>query len=130
MAELLFLYESCRTQLLPQFCLIRQEREITHDLKINSMLFLKENLEGNHYSWNNSGNNSTYTGMPSRRLFDRDNGDQVLFLINAYASETDSLSISEVHRIEKMIISELPMEAKSEISVFNWLKEIMNSVPA
>jgi hypothetical protein len=87
------------------------------------MPFLKENLQGHHYHWsNNADTNPAYTGQASRRFFDRDNGNQVLFLINLYESVSDKFTISEGHKIEKMINDQLPLEAKSEISVFNWLK--------
>lgn len=87
------------------------------------MAFLKEDLVGQHYSWGNTANPSAFTGQPSRRLFDRFNGNQVLFLINSYSSQSDKFSLDEAHRIEELINKYLPVEAKSEMSVFNWLKE-------
>lgn len=86
------------------------------------MAFLKENLQGLHYHWSSGETNPTYTGQPSRRFFDRDNGNQVLFLINLYESISDKFTISEGHKIEQMITDRLPLDARSEISVFNWLK--------
>lgn len=88
------------------------------------MPFLKENLQNSHYNWSNA-NNSAFTGQPSRRLFDRDNGNQVLFIINSYGSLTDKFTTSDGHRIENLLVNELPLNAKSEISVFNWIKELM-----
>jgi hypothetical protein len=86
------------------------------------MPFLKEDLAGQHYSWTNIINESAFTGHPSRRLFDRFNGHQVLFIINFYGSLTDRFTTGEGLKIEELISEQLPMEAKSEISVFNWLK--------
>ena len=87
------------------------------------MPFLKEDLTGQHYSWTGAVGSPTFTGHPSRRLFDRYNGHQVLFIINFYASLSDKFTLGEGHRIEELLSSRLPMEAKSEISVFNWLKD-------
>ena len=86
------------------------------------MPFLKEDLAGQHYSWTNATDPSSFNGLPSRRLFDRYNGDQVLFIINSCGSLTEQFTAGEGRKIEELISSQLPMEAKSEISVFNWLK--------
>lgn len=86
------------------------------------MPFLKDDLSGQHYSWNGAVSSPAFIGHPSRRLFDRFNGHQVLFIINFYASLSDRFTLREGRRIEEMISSQLPMEAKSEISVFNWLR--------
>jgi hypothetical protein len=88
------------------------------------MAFLKENLSNQHYTWSEGNQKPVFTGSPSRRLFDRFNGEQVLFMINLYGSVENEFSTEEGQRIEAMILNELPMEAKSEMSVFNWLKEI------
>jgi hypothetical protein len=92
------------------------------------MPLAKEDLQNPHYSWTSAPGLTLYNGQPSRRLFDRDNGDQVLFIINFYESETNSLSLTEAKRIEEMIMNELPLSAKSEISVLNWLKESFKPV--
>lgn len=88
------------------------------------MPFLKEDLAGQHYNWSNTDGSSPFAGHPSRRLFDRFNGDQVLFIINFYGALSDRSSVIEARKMEDMINNRLPMEAKSEISVFNWLKEV------
>ncbi len=93
------------------------------------MLFLKEDLSGNHYTWKEEKSKSTYSGQPSRRLFDRFDGDQVLFMINFYGSFSDKFTIEEGRRIEELLLNQLPSDTKSEISVFNWLREI-SSIPS
>ena len=85
------------------------------------MHFQKQDLNENYYTWKEG---SLYTGQPSRRLFDRFNGDQVLFLINFYGSLANRFSIREGRAIEYEISHHLPMEAKSEISVFNWIRNM------
>jgi len=84
------------------------------------MPFQKEQLTG-HYSWNNTTLNSL-TGEPSRRFFDRFNGDQVLFIINSYGSVSGQYTPDEAQRMEELINRYLPLDVKSEMSVFNWLK--------
>jgi|KBSSwiStaDraftv2_1062776.scaffolds.fasta_scaffold202415_2 hypothetical protein len=86
------------------------------------MPFSKEDLVCQHYHWNNNMNASIYTGRPSRRVFDRFNGEQVLFIINSYET-LSGCTLAEALQIEDMIANQLPLEIKSEISVFHWLKD-------
>jgi hypothetical protein len=90
------------------------------------MLFLKENLHF-HYNWSAEGTASTFTGSPSRRLFDRFNGNQVLFIINSFMSSSEKFTVDDARKVEELITTQLPMEAKSEISVLNWLQEVFNA---
>ncbi len=85
------------------------------------MPFLKEDLTHQEYNWNIPGE-SVFNGSPSRRAFNRYNGDQVLFIINFYGSMADKFSVVEGRKMEELISNQLPLEAKSEISVFNWLR--------
>ena len=81
----------------------------------------KEHLSANNnYSWTDE---FVFDGTPSRRLFDRRNGNQLLFIINLYASEVKGFSETDVTRIEGMLLNQLPEEIKSEISVLKWLQE-------
>ena len=85
------------------------------------MLFQKEHLSAeNNYNWTGE---FVFDGTPSRRLFDRQNGNQLLFIINLYASQSNDLSEDHVKKIEDLLVNKLPREIKSEMSVFNWLKE-------
>jgi hypothetical protein len=85
------------------------------------MLFSKEHLSpANNYNWTGE---FIFDGTPSRRLFDRQNGNQLLFIINLYASQSDKFSADQVQAIEEMLVNKLPEAVKSEISVLNWLKE-------
>ena len=81
----------------------------------------KEHLSaGYNYSWTDE---FVFDGTPSRRLFDRRNGNQILFIINLYASQVKGFAETDVARIEDMIINQLPEAIKSEISVLKWLQE-------
>ncbi|HET6994264.1 MAG TPA: hypothetical protein VFI06_04730 [Chitinophagaceae bacterium] len=85
------------------------------------MQFQKEDLEGTFYDWSDD-KQDLFTGRPSRRSFDRFNGNQVLFLINFYGSLSENFTLQEGKSLERRIQYELPIEAKSEISVFNWIR--------
>jgi hypothetical protein len=93
------------------------------------MLFQKQDMEGTHYTWNSKDEGGVYKGQPSRRLFDRYNGEQVLFLINFYASlSAESFTLQEGRRIEDQLYNHLPFGILSEISVFNWLRDSVSRV--
>lgn len=85
------------------------------------MHFRKEDMKGT-YKWAENNENNIFNGQPSRRVFDRYNGDQVLFIINFYGSLSGKSSIQESQMIEERIYNQLPLEIKSELSVFNWIR--------
>src|SRR5690349_19279585 len=87
------------------------------------MHFLKQDLECDHYEWIEE-KKDLFTGEPSRRAFDRFNGNQVLFLINLYGETSQQFTVEEGKTIEQKIQQELPVDAKSEIAVFNWIKKM------
>ena len=78
-------------------------------------------MDGTRYQWPH-GTSNVFIGTPSRRLFDPSNGYQVLFLINTFASFIGKQTIQDGKKIEHHLYNYLPLEVKSEISVFNWLK--------
>ncbi len=84
------------------------------------MSFLKEHLALNHYEW--SSPSLLYEGTPTRRYFDRGNGFQVLFLINCCSAFLDSLTIPIGRDIENRITHTMPLDLRSEVSVFRWLR--------
>lgn len=92
------------------------------------MPFLKEDLSCTHYQTDD--NQQLFTGQPTRRSFDRFNSSQVLFIINFYGSLSERFTIEEGRAIEQQIATRLPLEAKSELSVFNWIRNsATSSVP-
>lgn len=84
-------------------------------------VFTKDNLTL-EYKWPETPLHSLFTGLPGRRIFDRFNGFQVLFIINAIAALSDAFSTEAVPAIEKTINHHFADEANSELSVFNLLK--------
>ncbi len=85
------------------------------------MQFSKEDLKG-YYKWAVEDRSLLFTGSPTRRLFDRWNGNQVLFLINYFAALSDSFTIEEGQKLEDLLIHHLPVNINSEKSVFTWLQ--------
>ncbi len=92
------------------------------------MHFQKQDLDGEHYTWLEEGKKNIFTGQPTRRAFNRFNGDQVLFMINLYGAVSDQYTIYEGKKIEHKIVNRLPLEMQSEIAVFNWLTSIEGPV--
>lgn len=91
------------------------------------MHFQKQDLENDQYNWPGD-EQQMFNGQPSRRLFDRYNGNQVLFLINFYGSLSDRFTIAEGKEIEQRLRRDLPLEAQSEISVYNWIRNNTYSI--
>jgi hypothetical protein len=86
------------------------------------MYFKKEDMAGTHYTWSADVKKQVFTGQPSRRAFDRFNGDQVLFLINFYGSMLNEFSMQDGRALEHDILNHLPTNAFSEISAINWIR--------
>jgi hypothetical protein len=84
------------------------------------MHFSKDDLTG-YYKWAVEDRSSLFTGTPTRRLFDRWNGNQVLFLINTFLEQWPSSSTEDGKQVEDLLIHHLPVNINSEKSVFNWL---------
>ena len=85
------------------------------------MKFLKEHLTG-FYDWKPEAEIAMYDGNATRRLFDRWNGNQVLFVINVFLSNTGNMSIERGKMAESLILERLPLDTMSEVSVLNWLQ--------
>jgi hypothetical protein len=89
------------------------------------MEFTKEHLINKNYDWSTQPrhNHNVISSSPDRRLFDRLNGNQILYLINFFGHSVGNITIDDGQRIEDLITKELPAELKSEKAVFNWLIE-------
>ncbi len=88
------------------------------------MSFQREDMEVDYYKWDENPDQQLFSGEPSRRLFNRYNGDQVLFIINCYGALSEKFTTSQAKEIELEIINHLPLDAKSEISVLNWIRSL------
>ena len=84
------------------------------------MFFYKEHLIGKTYEWPEEKSTVAKT-TPGMQLFDRFNGNHLLYMINFFCTSVGAFSINDGQKIEKFIKT-LPSEVKSEIDVFNWLR--------
>lgn len=88
------------------------------------MLFSKEHLNG-LYNWLPEKETFVFDGQASRRLFNRFNGSQVLFIINLLLNNNGDFSLEQGKYIERLIINKLPLNSSSELTVFKWLRQEM-----
>jgi len=88
------------------------------------MFFLKEHLVNNNYEWSDAGRLASNNKSPGRMLFDRMNGEQVLFIINYFCQSIGKLDVTDGRKIEQLITTQLPINTRSEVSVFNWLRGV------
>lgn len=91
------------------------------------MSFSKEHLTG-LYNWTPEQETPLFEGSPSRRTFDRYNGNQVFFIITLLLERLGNSSIEQGREIELMIINKLPFASCSEHTVFNWLEKEMIAI--
>jgi hypothetical protein len=91
------------------------------------MSFTKEHLTG-LYNWSPEKETPLFEGSPSRRMFDRYNGNQVVFIIRLLLERSGNSSIEQGREIEMMIINKLPFTSASELTVFNWLEKEMITI--
>ena len=86
------------------------------------MLFSKEHMNG-LYDWPQERERSVYDGDATRRLFNRYNGNQVLFIINLIMDSCGCRTVDHGTKIERLIINQLPINPSSELTVYNWLRK-------
>ncbi len=85
------------------------------------MDFLEQHLNGKNYTWH-AGDKGVVLTQPDRRLFDRYNGNQILSMINFFGTSVGELTVEDGQKIEEIIIEQLPLEMKSQMAVYNWLR--------
>lgn len=86
------------------------------------MVFSKEHLKRNHYTWQMEIKHTDLTRAPDRRRFYPLNGNQLLYIINFFGISVGKLSVDDGVKMENLLAVGLPAELKSELSVFNWLR--------
>ena len=87
------------------------------------MKFIKEHLSGSNYDWDLGSQLHRMKEMtPTRNRFDRCNGNCILHMINLFNELIVTLTVKDAQHLELMLANELPLEAMSEMAVFNWLK--------
>ena len=94
----------------------------------NFLSFTKKDLAEVDYVWYDKQTAITLTAPiePSRRLFDRYDGNQILHMINYFAQTIQQCSVQQANMLERLLRNELPFGIKSELSVFRWLVSKFN----
>lgn len=76
----------------------------------------------NHYSWTVlPGDNPKISGVPDSTLFNRNEGYEVLYLINRFMSDTNIKNVESGQKIERMIRTGLPSDVRGQKNVVEWL---------
>jgi hypothetical protein len=86
------------------------------------MIFTKDSLQGSDYNWFPLSANILSDRFPTRKGFDRLSGDSMLRMINLFNLLISRLTLAEGRSMELALTKEFPLELRSEVSVFNWLK--------
>ncbi|MDZ7691867.1 MAG: hypothetical protein U5K69_12190 [Balneolaceae bacterium] len=74
------------------------------------------------YSWtSNLGKNPKFEGKPDSNLFDREEGHEVLYLINEYAKENNIDDKETAREIENQLRKNLDKNLTTQRSVFEWI---------
>ncbi|MCC7515071.1 MAG: hypothetical protein IT212_10325 [Bacteroidia bacterium] len=86
------------------------------------MSFTKTNMLYNHYSWTAlPGDNPKISGVPDSTLFNRNEGYEVLYLINRFMSDNNLKNVESGQKIERMIRTGLPGDVRGQKNVVEWL---------
>jgi hypothetical protein len=81
-------------------------------------------IYSDEYSWTVIDNdNPKVTGDPDKTLFNRNEGYEVLYLINKIAEINGLKQISSGQKIEKMIHDHLPSNIRSQKNVTDWIEK-------
>lgn len=86
------------------------------------MIFLKEHLAGS-YEWPIEREGLRFDNIATRRLFNRWNGYQTLFVINVFLMQAGLVPEQYGKKAEEMLLTKLPLNAMSEKKVVAWLNE-------
>ncbi len=88
------------------------------------ILFSKKNLCYEDYKWSvYPQNDPRVSGKPDQTPFDRQEGNEVIYLINKLMILWEYRFASSGNKMEKLIREQLPVEIITQEAVQKWLKE-------
>jgi hypothetical protein len=91
-------------------------------------LFNISDMQYRDYQWTAYPNdNPRVTGKPDSTRFNRHEGYEVLYLINALAEEWNFKNVASCLKMEKMIRVKLPSDAIMQVNVKEWIRQNWNS---
>lgn len=86
--------------------------------------FNQSDLSLNHYKWEaKPDDDPSVTGAPDSTLFNRNQGYEVLYMLNKVLPSTASKA--DLHKAEKLIRDDLSSSTRSQEKVKVWLEEKM-----
>lgn len=91
-------------------------------------VYYKEDLLFNDYEWNESVTHIKLQGSPDRNLFMRYEGYEILYMINYACEVLGCTSKTDAGRMEMLLHEKLPLDTKSQNSVFTWLRKEYNLI--
>jgi hypothetical protein len=88
------------------------------------ILFAKSNLYYKDYSWTNyPKNNPKIDGKPDDTLFDKNEGYEVVYLINKLMMLWNYRFVNTGNKIEKLIHDKLPSDQNKQEEVKDWIEQ-------
>jgi hypothetical protein len=75
-----------------------------------------------NYDWTTEEYNPKLRGHPDYSLFNRNQGWEVLYIINQFGKKNRAEVLVIGHKAEKMIRNHLPETACTQINVMDWMK--------
>jgi hypothetical protein len=86
--------------------------------------YTKFNMKFHHYSWTTMAEDDPkVSGEPGSTLFSRNEGNEVLYMINKVMDHRELLSVDSGQKVEVLIKENLPDNLHSQLDVFNWINE-------
>jgi hypothetical protein len=87
------------------------------------ILFSRRNLFYSDYKWTNYvPNDPRTTGKPDETHFSREEGNEVVYLINKLMAIWDYRFANTGNKMEKLIHDKMPVEITTQEDVQSWLK--------
>ena len=83
-------------------------------------VFKKEDMQNGYYWADDGGDNVKLTGEPDASQLDRNEGHEVLYIIQKLMKGWNLSQISTGHKIEKMI-KNAPEDLRSQLEVKDWI---------
>jgi len=86
-------------------------------------IYSRSDLLFNDYEWNEPHTHVKFQGEPDRNMFMRYEGNAMLYMINYACDIMNCRTKTEAGRIEILLHEKLPLEVRSQASVFHWLQK-------
>ncbi|MEP6847074.1 MAG: hypothetical protein ABI861_13770 [Panacibacter sp.] len=86
-------------------------------------VYKRSDLLFDDYEWTEPLTHVKLQGAPDRNLFMRYEGNEILYMINYACEAMNYTSRADAERIEALLHDKLPIDIRSQSSVFQWLRK-------